>query len=143
MKNSEDLQTKPMRGFSDNIEGEVLENTNFRKVLYTSNHLQVVLMSLEVGEDIGEEIHNANDQFFRFESGSGKCIINGHVYDVKNGDAIVVPAGSKHNVINTDTKNELKMYTIYAPPHHKDGIIRATKKEAKENPEKFEGTTTE
>jgi mannose-6-phosphate isomerase-like protein (cupin superfamily) len=143
MKNSEDLQTKPMRGFSDNIEGEALENTNFRKVLYTSNHLQVVLMSLEVGEDIGEEIHNANDQFFRFESGSGKCIINGHVYDVKNGDAIVVPAGAKHNVINTDTKNELKMYTIYAPPHHKDGIIRATKKEAEANPEKFEGTTTE
>ncbi|MES2267518.1 MAG: cupin domain-containing protein [Bacteroidota bacterium] len=132
-----------MKGFSAHIEGVVLENSNFRKVLYTSNHLQVVLMSLQPGEDIGEEIHNANDQFFRFESGSGRCIINGNVYEVNNGDAIVVPAGAKHNVINTDARNELKMYTIYAPPHHKDGIIRSTKKEAEENPEKFEGTTTE
>ena len=143
MKNSEDQQTKPMKGFSAPIEAVVLENSNFRKVLYTSNHLQVVLMSLQPGEEIGEEIHNANDQFFRFESGSGRCIINGNVYEVNSGDAIVVPAGAKHNVINTEAKNELKMYTIYAPPHHKDGIIRSTKKEAEENPEKFEGMTTE
>jgi len=143
MKDSEDVQAKPMMGFSVNIEGAALENSSFRKVLYTSNHLQVVLMSLKPGEDIGEEIHNANDQFFRIESGSGRCIINGNVYEVKNGGAIVVPAGAKHNVINTDAVNDLKMYTIYAPPHHKDGIIRVTKKGAEENSEKFEGTTTE
>ncbi|EHQ24965.1 cupin domain-containing protein [Mucilaginibacter paludis] len=143
MKNNEDLEVKPVKGFSAPIEGEVLENSNFRKVLYTSNHMQVVLMSLLPGEDIGEEIHNANDQFFRFESGNGRCIINGNVYKVKDGDAIVVPAGAKHNVINTDAQNDLKMYTIYAPPHHKDGIVRETKKEAQENPEKFEGATTE
>ncbi|TFF37489.1 cupin domain-containing protein [Mucilaginibacter psychrotolerans] len=143
MKNSEDVYTTPMKGFSANIENEVLENSSFRSVLYTSNHLQVVLMSLKPGEDIGEEIHNANDQFFRFESGSGRCIINGNVYEVKNGDAIVVPAGAKHNVINTDGKNELKMYTIYGPPNHKDGILRVTKKEAEDNPEKFDGATTE
>lgn len=132
-----------MKGFKSNIEKDTMENNNFRKVLYTAKHMQLVLMSLNVGEEIGEETHHDNDQFFRFESGKGKCIIDGNEYDVKEGDAIVIPAGAKHNIINTDTSTALKMYTIYSPPHHKDGIIRVTKKDASSIPEKFEGKTTE
>src|SRR5665647_247439 len=101
-----------MKGFKSNIEKDTLENNNFRKVLYTGKHLQLVLMSLKVGEEIGEETHQNNDQFFRFESGSGKCIIDGNEYEVKDGDVIVVPAGAKHNVINVDSTTELKMHTI-------------------------------
>lgn len=133
------------KGFNANIEKETLDNNNFRKVLYTAEHMQLVLMSLKAGEEIGEETHKDNDQFFRFESGSGKCIINGNEYSVKDGDAVIIPAGALHNVINTDTAKELKMYTIYAPAHHKDGIVRATKADA-ENPsnkEEFDGKTTE
>lgn len=132
-----------MKGFNSDIEKETLDNANFRKVLYTAKHLQLVLMSLKVGEEIGAEIHHNNDQFFRFESGNGKCIIDGNEYSVSDGDAIIVPAGAKHNVINTDPAKELKMYTIYAPPHHKDGIVRGTKEEAETNGEEFDGTTTE
>ena len=131
-----------MKGFKSNIEKGTLKNTNFRKVLYTSKHLQVVLMSLKPGEEIGAEIHKTIDQFFRFEGGKGKCIIDGNEYKVENGDAIVVPAGSKHNVINTDAAKELKMYTIYAPPNHKDGLINGTKKDAEKNDVKFDGKTT-
>lgn len=143
MKDSVEVTLEVMKGFSTDIQKDVLENTDFRRVLYTSSHLQVVLMTLKAGEDIGEEIHNANDQFFRFESGKGKCIINGNEYQVESGDAIVVPAGAKHNIINTDSKNELKMYTIYGPPHHKDGTIRPSKTDAENNPEKFDGENTE
>ena len=132
-----------MNGFKSNIEKDTLENDNFRKVLYTGEHLQLVLMSLKVGEEIGEETHEKNDQFFRFESGSGKCIIDGKVYSVKDGDVIVVPAGAKHNIINTGTDKALKMYTIYGPPNHLDGIIRATKKDAEREKEQFDGMTTE
>ena len=132
-----------MKGFNSNIETDTLENNNFRKVLYSGNHLQLVLMSLKAGEEIGEEIHNGNDQFFRFESGVGKCIIEGKEYHVKNGDVIVIPAGAKHNIINADSTTELKMYTIYAPPHHKDGIVRATKEDAENNEAEFDGQTTE
>jgi mannose-6-phosphate isomerase-like protein (cupin superfamily) len=132
-----------MKGFKSNIEKDALKNTNFRKVLYTSKHLQVVLMSLKPGEEIGAEIHKTIDQFFRFESGKGKCIIDGNEYNVENGDAIVVPAGSKHNVINTDTGKELKMYTIYTPPNHQDGIINRTKKDSEMNDVEFDGKTTE
>ena len=132
-----------MKGFKSNIEKDALKNTNFRKVLYTSKHLQVVLMSLKPGEEIGAEIHKTIDQFFRFEGGKGKCIIDGNEYKVENGDAIVVPAGSKHNVINTDTVKELKMYTIYAPPNHQDGIINPTKNDAEINDVEFDGKTTE
>lgn len=120
-----------------------MENTNFRKVLYTGKHLQLVLMSLKAGEDIGEETHQNVDQFFRFESGIGKCIIDGNEYKVKDGDVIIVPAGAKHNIINTDSTAELKIYTIYSPPNHEDGIIRVTKEEAEKIPEKFNGKTTE
>ena len=132
-----------MKGFKSNIEKDALKNENFRKVLYSSKHLQVVLMSLKPGEDIGLETHVSTDQFFRFEGGKGKCIIDGNEYKVENGDAIVVPAGAKHNVKNTDSVNELKMYTIYAPPQHKDGLINATKKDAEKKDIKFDGKTTE
>lgn len=132
-----------MKGFSANIEKDTLENKNFRKILYTSKHSQLVLMNLKPNEEIGMEVHQENDQFFRFEKGQGKCIIDGNEYNVGDGEAIVVPAGAQHNVINTSSTEELKLYTIYSPAHHKDGIIRGTKKEAEENEEEFEGTTTE
>ena len=134
-----------MKGFSSNIEKDTLENVNFRKVLYTAAHCQLVLMSLKPMEEIGMEIHADNDQFFRFEKGDGKCIIDGNEYEVKDGSAIIVPAGAEHNVINTSATEDLKLYTVYSPAHHKDGIVRATKEEAekKENEEEFDGVTTE
>ncbi|MDD5098499.1 MAG: cupin domain-containing protein [Candidatus Pacebacteria bacterium] len=132
-----------MKGFKDNIEKLTLENSNFRKVLYTSTHSQLVLMSLKPREDIGMEVHDDNDQFFRFEAGQGRVIIDGNEYDVKNGDAVVVPAGAEHNVINVSETEALKLYTIYSPAHHKDGIIRATKEEAVANEAEFDGQVTE
>lgn len=132
-----------MKGFKSNIEEDTLTNSNFRKVLYTSKHSQLVLMSLKPNEEIGEETHPDNDQFFRIEAGHGKCIIDGNEYQIEDGDAIVVPAGAKHNIINADNETELKMYTIYSPAHHKDGIVRATKKEAEQDEAEFDGTTTE
>jgi len=132
-----------MKGFNANIEKDTLENKNFRKVLYTGKHSQLVLMSLLPKEEIGMEVHNDNDQFFRFEAGQGKVIIDGNEYEVGNGTAIVVPAGAEHNVINISDVDDLKLYTIYSPAHHKDGIVRATKEEAEANGEEFDGKTTE
>lgn len=132
-----------MKGFNANIERETSENDNFRKVLYTSKHSQLVLMSLKPGEEIGMEVHNENDQFFRFEKGKGKCIIDGNEYEVADGSAIVVPVGAEHNVINTSEAEDLKLYTIYSPAHHKDGIVRKTKEEAEANEEEYDGTSTE
>jgi mannose-6-phosphate isomerase-like protein (cupin superfamily) len=132
-----------MKGFFTNIEKETLKNESFRKVLYTSKHSQLVLMSLKPKEEIGMEVHPENDQFFRIEKGQGKCLIDGNEYELKDGVAIVVPAGAEHNVINTSEIEELKLYTIYSPPHHKDGILRQTKKEAETNEAPFDGTTTE
>ena len=132
-----------MKGFNDNIEKSTLENENFRKVLYTGKHSQLVLMSLKPSEDIGMEIHEENDQFFRFEEGEGKVIIDGNEYEVSDGSAIVVPMGAEHNIINTSDSEPLKLYTIYSPAHHKDGIVRATKEEAEANEEEFDGGTTE
>ncbi|HLO80716.1 MAG TPA: cupin domain-containing protein [Chitinophagaceae bacterium] len=131
-----------MKGFKGDIEDLTLDNDNFRKVLYTGNHLQLVLMSLKPGEEIGQEVHPNTDQFFRFESGAGKCTIDENNYHVKEGDAIVIPAGAKHNVINTGGEL-LKMYTIYGPPNHQDGIIRVTKEDADRKDEKFDGVTSE
>ncbi|MEP7377898.1 MAG: cupin domain-containing protein [Chitinophagaceae bacterium] len=131
-----------MKGFKGNIEQLTLDNDNFRKVLYTAPHLQLVLMCLQVGEDIGAETHPDNDQFFRFESGGGKCIIDNNEYHVAEGDAIVVPAGAKHNVINTGS-TAFKMYTIYGPPNHQDGTLRKTKIDAERKDEVFDGKTTE
>ena len=132
-----------MKGFNANIEKETLANPNFRKVLYTSKHSQLVLMSLRPNEEIGMEVHPDNDQFFRFEKGEGKVIIDGNEYAVQDGTAIVVPAGAQHNVINASATDDLKLYTIYSPAHHQDGIVRATKEEAEKNREEFEGKTTE
>ena len=132
-----------MKGFKSNIEKDTIANSNFRKVLYTSKHSQLVLMSLKPNEEIGEETHPDNDQFFRIEAGRGKCVIDGNNYQIKDGDAIVVPAGAKHNIINEDDEAELKMYTIYSPAHHKDGTVRATKEEAEQHEVEFDGTTTE
>lgn len=131
------------KGYKGAIETLTKENTNFRKVLYTSTHSQLVLMSLLPNEDIGEEVHEENDQFFRFETGEGKVIINETEYTVADGDAIVIPSGAKHNVINTSSSEALKMYTIYSPAHHKDGVIRATKAEAEADSPEFDGVTTE
>jgi len=132
-----------MKGFSANIEKDTLENDNFRKVLYTSKHSQLVLMALKPTQDIGMEVHEENDQFFRFEQGVGKVIIDGNEYEVKDGSAIVVPAGAEHNVVNTSDSEELKLYTIYSPAHHQDQIVRATKEEAEANEADFDGKTTE
>ena len=132
-----------MKGYYTNIEKDTLENNNFRKVLYTSKQSQLVLMSLKPGEDIGMEIHPENDQFFRFEKGQGKVIIDGNEHEVGDGSAVVVPIGAEHNVINVSQTEDLKLYTIYSPAHHKDGIIRLTKEEAEANEEDFDGATTE
>ena len=132
-----------MKGFSFDIEEVTLENMNFRKVLYTSKHSQLVLMSLKPLEEIGMEVHEENDQFFRFESGLGLCIIDGNEYEVGDGFAVVVPAGAQHNIINISETEELKLYTIYSPAHHKDQIVRSTKEEAEANEAEFDGVTTE
>lgn len=132
-----------MKGFNSNIEKDVLANNNFRKVLYTGKHSQLVLMSLRPKEEIGLEAHEGNDQFFRFEQGRGLCIIDGHEYEVSDGSAIVVPAGAEHNVINVSDTAELKLYTIYSPANHQDGIVRQTKTEAEANAAEFDGLTTE
>lgn len=132
-----------MKGFFANIEKDTQDNSNFRKVLYTGKHCQLVLMSLVAKEEIGMEVHEDNDQFFRFEKGVGKCIIDGNEYSVTDGDVIIVPAGAQHNIINVSETEDLKLYTIYSPAHHKDQIVRATKQEAIDNEAEFDGVTTE
>ena len=129
------------KGYSGNIEKLTLENDSFRKVLYTGEHCQLVLMSLLPNEEIGLEVHGENDQFFRFEDGEGKVVINETEYDVADGDAVVVPSGARHNVIAGE--KGLKLYTIYSPAHHKDAIVRKTKEEAENNETEFDGVTTE
>jgi len=132
-----------MKGFRGDIEKETLQNSNFRKVLYTGRNSQLVLMNLRPGKEIGLETHPENDQFFRFEAGQGTVIVDGHTHDVEDGAAVIIPAGAEHNVINTSDSEELKMYTIYSPPHHKDQIVRKTKDEAEANEQDFDGVTTE
>lgn len=119
-----------MAGFKTNIEQDTLNNTYFRRVLFTATHSQLVLMSLVPGEEIGMEVHANVDQFFRFEQGEGKVIIAGEEFLVKDGDAVIVPAGNEHNVINTSSDQALKLYTIYSPPNHPDGTIHQTKADA-------------
>lgn len=119
-----------MVGYLDNIENQTEENSNFRKVLYTGSHMQLVLMSLKPNEDIGSEVHDTVDQFFRFEKGEGKVIMNGEEHLVSDGFVVIVPAGTTHNIINTSSEKELKLYTIYAPANHPEGTIHATKEEA-------------
>lgn len=119
-----------MTGYIDNIEKLTLANSNFRQVLYTGQHAQLVVMSLKPSEDIGTEVHDVTDQFLRVEQGEGKVVMNGQEREVKDGDAIIVPAGTEHNIINTSSQKQLKLYTIYSPPHHKDGIVHKTKQDA-------------
>jgi len=132
-----------MKGYTTNIEKDTIENENFRKVLYTSKHSQLVLMSLRPKEEIGMEVHPDNDQFFRIEKGMGKCVIDANEYELSDGTAVVVPAGSEHNVINVSETEDLKLYTIYSPAHHKDGVVRKTKAEAEADGPEFDGITTE
>ena len=119
-----------MAGFIANIEEKTLANTNFRQVLFTAPHSQLVLMCLKPSEEIGMEVHPNVDQFFRFDAGEGKAILDGAEYPIKNGDCVVVPAGTQHNIINTSADKELKLYTIYSPPQHPDGTIHTTKEDA-------------
>lgn len=130
-----------MKGFVTNIEKESLENEHFRRVLYTAKNSQLVLMSIKPGEEIGEEVHGL-DQFLRVEAGEGKAILNGVEHVIADGSAIVVPAGISHNVINTG-EVPMKLYTLYSPPEHRDGIVHATKEEAEGGEEHFDGKTTE
>ncbi len=132
-----------MKGYSASIEKETLKNTDFRRVLYTGKHSQLVLMSLQPMEEIGMETHSNVDQFFRFEEGKGRVIIDKTEYKVKDGDAVVVPSGAKHNVINTSKKQTLKLYTIYSPPEHQDKVLRKTKADAEAQPEEYDGKPTE
>ncbi len=132
-----------MNGYVTPIERETRKNADFRRVLYTGKHSQLVLMSLKPGEEIGEETHKDVDQFFRFEAGAGNVIIDGAEHRVKDGNAVVVPAGAKHNVVNTSKRANLRLYTIYSPPEHQDRVVRHTKKEAMASEEHFDGQTTE
>lgn len=125
-----------------NIEEETLQNENFRKVLYTGPHSQLVVMHLLPKEDIGEEVHTL-DQFIRIEEGDGVVILNDVSSEIHKDFAIVIPAGTKHNIINTSESNPMKLYTVYSPPEHHDGIVRATKAEAMAQEEHFDGTTSE
>jgi len=129
-----------VKGFVEDIEKLTKENDNFRKVLYTGKHLQLVLMTLQVGEEIGAEVHETHDQFFRIEEGKGKVVIDDNTYDVEDDDAVIVPAGARHNVINTGDE-PLRLYTLYGPPEHRDGVIHPTK--ADESEEHFDGRTSE
>ena len=130
-----------MRGYVINIEEGAKENNDFRKVLYTAKNSQLVLMSLKAGEEIGMEIHTL-DQFFRVEKGEGKAVIEGVEHEINDGSAIVIPAGTNHNIINTGSQ-EMKLYTIYSPPNHRDGVIHSTKEIAEADDEHFDGKTTE
>jgi mannose-6-phosphate isomerase-like protein (cupin superfamily) len=131
-----------MRGFVGDIEDMTEENSDFRRVLYTGEHLQLVLMSIEPGSEIGEEVHEDRDQFFRIEKGKGEVWINGHRTKIESDTAIVVPAGARHNVKNTG-REPLKLYTIYGPPEHADRTVHLTKKDAMASEEHFAGQTTE
>lgn len=131
-----------MKGFIGNIEELTENNTDFRRVLYTGRNLQLVLMSLEPGEEIGEEVHDDRDQFFRVEEGSGEILIDGAVHPIEDDIAMIVPAGARHNVRNTGSE-PLRLYTIYGPPEHVDGTVHETKAEADASHEHFDGKTTE
>lgn len=133
---------KNIKGYVSNIEKLSLENDNFRKVLYTDKNSQLVLMSLLAGEEIGEEVHDV-DQFLRVEKGTGTAILDGNSHDISDGSVILVPAGAKHNIINSGAE-KMKLYTLYMPPHHRDGVIHKTKAEGESDlGDEFDGKTTE
>jgi len=131
-----------MKGFITNIEKDSIENEYFRKVLYTAKHSQLVLMSIQPKEDIGEETHHL-DQFIRVEAGEGRAVLDGVSHELHDGTAVVIPAGTKHNIINTSLDKPLKLYTLYSPPEHRDGTVRFSKQDALEKEEHFDGKTTE
>ena len=133
-----------MKGFHDDIEKLTTSNSDFRRVLYTGKNIQLVLMTLQPGEEIGAEVHADRDQFFRFEEGAGQVDIDHNCYNVVDGSAVIVPAGSRHNVRNNGTE-PLKLYTLYAPPEHKDGVVQTTKADAdaRNAHEEWDGGTTE
>lgn len=133
-----------MKGYVTDIERETFANDNFRKVLYTAKLSQLVIMHIEVGQDIGEEVHEV-DQFLRIEMGTGKAVLDGVEHELSDGFSITVPAGTKHNVINTSPEMPLKLYTVYSPPNHKDGLVHKTKAdaEADEPNDHWDGSTTE
>lgn len=136
------LSSAPKKGFVADIEALTERNNDFRRVIYTGKNLQLVLMTIRPGEDIGDEVHPGVDQFFRIESGEGELRIDGVATRVRSDDAFIVPAGASHNVVNTGD-GALKLYTIYAPPEHREGIVRATKAEAQASEAHFDGKTTE
>jgi len=131
------------KGYKDNLKNLTENNQDFRRVLYTAKNCQLVLMSLLPGQDIGLESHEDGDQFFHFESGTGRVIVDNTEYDVGAGDTVIVPMGAMHNIINTSDTENLKLYTLYTPPHHKDGIVRSTKEEAESDSPEWSGETTE
>lgn len=133
-----------MNGFNIDLEKETLTNDDFRRVLYTGKNSQLVLMSLKPGEEIGSEVHDDIDQFFRFEDGQGKVVIDGREIEVIDGSGIVVPAGAEHNVINTSEASLLKLYTVYSPPEHKNNTVHKTKEEAEADTDHhFDGVVSE
>jgi len=136
------ISLKIMKGFVTNIEKDTENNDFFRKVIFTAKHSQLVLMSLKPQEEIGEEVHETLDQFFRFEEGEGKVVIEGEEFEVSDGSAVVIPAGTRHNIINTSSENPLKLYTIYSPPNHAKETIHQTKEEAEAAEEHFDGKTS-
>ncbi len=132
-----------MKGYVTNIDVLTLENENFRKVLYTAERSQLVLMSIPAGQDIGEEVHDDVDQFIRIEKWSGQSVLDGVERDLCDGSVVVIPAGVRHNIINTSASAALKLYTLYSPPHHEDGVVHKTKADAEQDDEHFDGETTD
>lgn len=122
-----------MAGYVANIEDETLKNNFFRKILFTGPHSQLVVMALKPGEDIGMEVHHKVDQFLRIEKGKGRAILNGEEYEISDNVAVVVPAGTMHNIVNTSATEVMKLYTVYSPPNHPDGTVHKTKKDAEED----------
>ena len=135
--------TKTKTGFATDLEKETRKNTDFRRVLYTGRFSQLVLMCLKQGEEIGEEVHDTVDQFFRFEEGEGMVVIDGIKHQVRDGSGVIVPSGARHNVLNTSSKENLKLYTIYSPPEHRDKVVRHTKADAEREPEEYDSNPTE
>lgn len=131
-----------MKGYVVDIEKATKENKNFRKVLYTAKNSQLVVMSLRPGEEIGEEVHEL-DQFIRIEKGKGKAVLDNVEHKIEDDYAVVIPAGARHNIINTSKDKEMKLYTIYSPPEHRDGVVHRTKDDAIADDEHFDGKTTE
>ncbi|MEW6611064.1 MAG: cupin domain-containing protein [Patescibacteria group bacterium] len=131
-----------MKGYITNIEQTTIKNDNFRNVLYTAKHSQLVVMSLKPKEEIGEEVH-ALDQFIRIEAGEGLAVLDGVEHAIQDGSAVVIPAGARHNIINTSHDAPMKLYTLYSPPEHRDGVVHKTKEDALAQEEHFDGKTTE